>query len=236
MNNNYIRQALIDGQTDSSLYPFNIPAVRRLESLEFDQPVTFLVGENGSGKSTILESLAVLAGFNSEGGTKNYSFSTADTTSELHEKIRLVRGPQREKNGFFLRAESFYNVSTESEKLDLRYGDRSLHDQSHGESFLSLVNHRFGPNGLYILDEPEAALSPQRQLSLMARIHDLTKQNSQFIIASHSPILMAYPGAAIYLLDDEGISRTSYEQTEHYKLTLDFLFNHQAYVRKLLEE
>jgi predicted ATPase len=207
--------------------------------------MTFFVGENGSGKSTLLEAIAVSVGFNAEGGTKNFRFGTRASHSDLHEHLRVAKGIRRPKDGFFLRAESFYNVATEIEKLDAEpsfgppvgasYGGRSLHEQSHGESFLALVTNRFGGQGLYILDEPEAALSPQRQLAVLSRLHDLVRDGSQFIIATHSPILMAYPDAWIYEFSREGIRRIAYEETEHYLVTRDFLANPQRMLQVLLE-
>lgn len=242
----YIRSVTMSEDVDSQRYPFSIASVLALPTLSFDQSVTFLVGENGSGKSTIIESLAVAAGYNAEGGTRNNSFSTRDTTSPLVDKIRLVRGIKKPRTGYFLRAESFYNVATEVERLDedpsggalvgQTYGDVALHHQSHGEAFLAVVKHKFGPNGLYILDEPESALSPERQLSLLMRMNQLVSEGSQFIIATHSPILLAYPDATIYELDGHGARKTAYEDTAHYKFTTDFLNNHIAYTRRLSSE
>ena len=215
-------------------YPFSLPAIRNLDVLPLHPAVTMLVGENGSGKSTLLEAIAIAAGFNAEGGTKNFRFGTRSSHSPLYEYLRLVKGVRRPKDGFFLRAESFFNVASEIERLDSEpggppiinsYGGRSLHEQSHGESFMALMLNRFGGNGLYLLDEPEAALSPQRQLSALARIHDLVKAGSQFIIATHSPILLAYPDAYIYSCSSEGIELTEYTDTEHYRVTRDFLAN-----------
>lgn len=220
---------------DPSIYPFNIPAIKSIASLDFSGPITFLIGENGSGKSTIVEGIALAAGFNAEGGTKNYSFETKDTSSSLSDHLTLVRGSRREKAGFFLRAESFYNVSTETERLGLKYGDVALHAQSHGESFLDIVVNRFEGNGLYLLDEPEAALSPQNQLALMYAIRNLIEQGSQFIIATHSPILLAFPDAAIYQLGQRGCEKISYEDTPVFRMTRDFLLNHGRYMEKLLE-
>ena len=201
--------------------------------------MTFLVGENGSGKSTIIEALASSTGFNEEGGSKNYLFSTQHTTSEMNQHIRVIRGGRREKDGFFLRAESFYNLASYMDAPHplgpLRYGGKSFHEQSHGESFLALVQHRFHANGLYILDEPEAALSPRRQLALMAHIHDLVQRGSQFIIATHSPILLAAKDAVIYELSHTGIDKIAYRDTDHYRLTLDFLQNYDVYNRHLNE-
>lgn len=225
-------------------YPFSLAAVRPLERLELHPAVTFFVGENGSGKSTLLEAIAVACGFNAEGGSKNFRFETRGSHSELHRFIRIARGIRRPRDGFFLRAESFFNVATEIEKLDAEggagppigpsYGERPLHEQSHGESFLALLVNRFHGEGLYLLDEPEAALSPSRQLSVITRIHDLIQERSQFIIATHSPILMAYPEAYIYSFSTEGIRRVKYEETEHYRITRDFLSNPQRMLRVLL--
>ena len=226
-------------------YPFCLPAVRSLETLELHPKVTFLVGENGSGKSTLLEAIAVSLGFNPEGGTKNFRFGTRRSHSELHAFIRVAKGFRRPKDGFFLRAESFFNVATEIENLDAEpsfgppvinaYGGRSLHEQSHGESFLALMMNRFGADGIYILDEPEAALSPQRQLSVLSRIHDLVNTNSQFIVATHSPLLMAYPESWIYSCSASGLSRVRYQDTEHYQVSRDFLANPERMLKVLLE-
>ena len=170
---------------DPDAYPFNLPAVQALDNLRFS-PVTYFVVENGSGKSTILEAIAVAFGFNVEGGTINFKFATRSSESPLHAALRLVRHA-RPRGGFFLRAESFFNVATEVERLDVSgYGDRSLHEQSHGESFLALLKYRFGPNDRYILDDPEAALSPARQLALLVRMNELVESNCQLIIG-HTP-------------------------------------------------
>jgi predicted ATPase len=225
-------------------YPFNLPALRGFERLDLHPKVTFIVGENGSGKSTLLEAIAVALGFNAEGGTKNFRFGTRASHSELHEYLRIARGYKKPRDGFFLRAESFFNVATEIEALDAdpapaprvidSYGGKSLHEQSHGESFLTLLAQRFGGHGLYILDEPEAALSPARQLAVLQRIHDLVMQDSQFIIATHSPILMAYPDAAIFQCSGEGIAPVAYEDTEHFRVTRDFLANRELALRLLM--
>jgi predicted ATPase len=187
-----------------------------------------------------IEAIAVAAGFNAEGGSRNFTFTTRSSESVLHEALRLVRGTRRPKSGFFLRAESFFNVATEVERLDKilplldSYGGKSLHEQSHGESFLALVNDRFGEDGLYLLDEPEAALSPMRQIALLAHFDRLVRRDrSQLIVATHSPILLAYPEAKIYSFDERGIAEVEYEQTEHYSLTRDFLMNRERYLRRL---
>lgn len=221
-----------------SEYPFSIPAIHGLHDLRFDARVTFFVGDNGSGKSTLVEAIAIAAGFNAEGGSRNFNFHTRRSESDLHKYIRLVRDVRRPRDGYFLRAESFFNVATEVDRLGVvdTHGGTSLHEQSHGESFLALASNRFGDNGLYILDEPEAALSPQRQLSLLAIIHRLAAQGTQFIIATHSPILMAYPDAVIYQLGPKGISTVAYEETEHFQITRDFLNGRELYFRHLFAE
>jgi predicted ATPase len=239
----YLRavQLLRDRVTDFKSYPFSIPSIAALDELALDAKVTFLIGENGSGKSTLIEAIAVLSGFNAEGGSKNFRFGTRLSESCLHQFMRPLRNPRRPRDGFFLRAESYFNVATEIERLGdnliSSYGGVSLHEQSHGESFLALATHRFGGNGLFILDEPEAALSPQRQLSLLSIIHDLVENRaSQFVIATHSPILMAYPKALIYLLGSGGIERVAYEDTEHYKITRDFLDSPERFFKTLFGE
>ena len=227
----YLTRVSLKTETIASFehYPFSLPAVRALHHLDFHPKVTFLVGENGSGKSTLLEAIAVSLGFNAEGGSKHFNFSTHASHSPLHAHLRLARGVRAPRDGFFLRAESFFNVATEvlNRGPDLidSYGGKSLHAQSHGESFLALMMHRFRGQGLYLLDEPEAALSPQRQLSMLSLMHELVTDRSQFIIATHSPILMAYPDARIYACSDTGIRRVAYEDTEHYQVMHDFLAN-----------
>ena len=225
-------------------YPFNLEIIRDLNTLEFHPKVTFIIGENGSGKSTLLEAIAAAYGFNPEGGSKNFKFSTHASHSKLYEYIRLIKSHLRPKDGYFLRAESYFNVGTEIEKLDEEpggppiinsYGGVSLHEQSHGESFFALMNHRFFGNGLYILDEPEAALSPTRQMAMLTRMHQLIDENSQFIIATHSPIILSYPDAVIYEISDGKIHQPSYEETEHYSITRDFLNSHELFLKSLLE-
>lgn len=223
-------------------YPFSLDAVKAfmdMGQLELHPKVTFLVGENGSGKSTLLEAVAVAFGFNAEGGTKNFNFSNADTHSSLHKHIRITKGPYPCNDGFFLRAESFYNFATNVDSLgkDLlaSYGGKSLHEQSHGESFFSLFMNRMGQQGFYILDEPEAALSPMRQLALISRINDITRHGGQFLIATHSPILMAFPDAAIHQVD-QGFKKVAYEDTEHYQITRSFLENPKRMLDILLSD
>lgn len=218
-------------------YPFSLPALRRFERLELHPAVTFVVGENGSGKSTLLEGIATAWGFNPEGGTKNFRFATHASHSELHEHLLLTKAVRRPRNGFFLRAESFYNVATQIDQLGVvsSYGGQSLHEMSHGESFFALMMHRFGDQGFYVLDEPEAALSPARQLAMLRRLHELVQKKSQFVIATHSPILMSYPDAWIYQIDEGGLSRVAYRDTEHYELTRAFLNSPESFLRGLLE-
>ena len=220
---------------DWNRYPYSIPAVASLERLPFSDSVTFLIGENGCGKSTFVEAIAIKAGFNPEGGTKHFSTALRPSESSLHEHLLLVRGSRRERTGFFLRAETMFNISTEAEQYAV-YGWERLHDKSHGEAFLWVAFHRFGANGLYILDEPEAALSPQRQLSLLARIQSLVLEGSQFVIATHSPILMAYPGATLLQLDEEGIAPIEYRDTAHYSLTRSFLERPERMLKELLRD
>ena len=240
------RVALNRDKVDSfERYPFNLAAIRSLESLELHPKMTIFVGENGSGKSTLLEAIAVSLGFNPEGGSKSFAFGTRASHSVLHECLRVAKGFRRPKDGFFLRAESFFNVATEIERLDEEplggppvidaYGGRSLHEQSHGESFLALLMNRFRGDSIYLLDEPEAALSPQRQLAALSRIHDLIEANAQFVIATHSPILMAYPEARIYQFGPDGIAQVAYEDTEHYQVTRNFLVNPARMLRVLFD-
>src|SRR5687767_13445095 len=224
------------------VFPYSIPAIKHLHTLEFHRNVTFFVGENGTGKSTLLEAIAVAEGFNAEGGTRNFTFKTKDSHSELYKCIRLSRGVRRARHdAFFLRAESFYNVATYVDSLGFDpvkspYGPISLHAQSHGESFLTLFIQRFGGNGLYLLDEPEAALSPQRQLTFLAQLHNLVQRGSQFVIATHSPIIMAYPLATIYSLTESGIDKVAYEDTEHVRVTKAFLNRTEKMLQELLKE
>jgi predicted ATPase len=225
-------------------FPFSLPAVRHLESLKLHPQVTFIVGENGSGKSTLLEAVAVAFGLNPEGGTKNFRFATRTSHSQLHECLRLIKSAQRARDSFFLRAESFFNVATEIENLDKEpassppiidsYGYRSLHEQSHGESFFALMNNRFGGKGFYILDEPEAALSPTRQLAMLRRMHELVQNRSQFLVATHSPILMAYPEAWIYQITSAGLQRVTLQDTEHYVVAKRFLNDPAGEIARLL--
>ncbi len=241
MNNSlYIKSVELTEEPERDKFLLNLPIVKYLKNnkLEFKSPVTFIVGENGSGKSTLIEAVAVAYGFNAEGGTKNFHFETNNTVSELSQCIRLCKSGLI-GDGFFLRAESFYNFASNIDELDQdttpirntsplikdSYGGISLHRQSHGESFLSVVQNRLNSKGIYLLDEPEAALSPTRIMTLLVEINRLVKLGSQFIISTHSPILMAYPDADILQLSPDGIERVKYNQTEHYIVTKEFLNN-----------
>lgn len=227
-------------------YPFVLPALRDLTSLPLHPKVTFLIGENGSGKSTLIEGIAVAFGLNPEGGSRNFSFGTRPSHSVLGEYLRLVKGVQRPRDSFFLRAESLFNLATEIERLDEEpglgppilpaFGGVSLHEQSHGESFLAVLRERFGGNAFYLLDEPEAALSPMRQIAMLRILHDLVGAGSQFVIATHSPVLMAYPEAWIYQLGTEGIARIEYQDTEHYQVTRQFLAYPARMLKYLLDQ
>jgi predicted ATPase len=224
-----------DSVPDRQAYPFSIPALRSLERLDFHPEVTFLVGENGSGKSTLIEAIAIAAGFNPEGGTKSFTGRARPSESSLSEHVRLVRGARRERGGFFLRAETMFNVSTEAEDYQA-YGWERLHERSHGEAFLWLLEERFRAGGLFVLDEPEAALSPQRQLGFLAHLDRLVRGGSQLVIATHSPILLAYPRATIYQLEPTGLRRVAYQDTDHYRITRGFLMNPERMLRELLGE
>lgn len=245
MSAKYISEVVFDNRLDEDSYLNYLPVVTYLahNSIKFNSSVTIFVGENGTGKSTLLEAIAVAYGFNPEGGSRNFHFSTNSTHSELYRHLTLSKQAYA-KDGFFLRAESLYNVATNIDVMDSEpsfdapviesYGGVSLHEQSHGESFLSIVQNRFGGKGLYILNEPEAALSPMRILTLMSEIDFLVKENSQFIIATHSPILMAFPNAQVLELSQDGISQVDYRDTEHYRTTKDFLDNPERFLHYLL--
>lgn len=247
MSAKYVSNIIFEDVLDGSSYLRQLPVVQYLQKhmgLVLDADVTILVGENGTGKSTLLEAIAVACGFNPEGGSRNFRFSTNDTHSALHECLTVVRRAYP-KDGYFLRAESLYNVATNMEELDRHrgclpplvdsYGGKSLHHQSHGESFLALVQNRLGGNGLYLFDEPEAALSPMRQMTLLSEIDRLVKADSQLIIATHSPILMAYPGACILELCENGIRRVDWRETEHYQVTKRFLDNPERMLHYLID-
>ncbi|HEY1574849.1 MAG TPA: AAA family ATPase [Pseudonocardiaceae bacterium] len=211
--------------------------------LELAPGVTFLVGENGSGKSTLVEAIAVAAGFNPEGGSQNFRFATHASESSLGDHLVLTWGTRKPRTGFFLRAESYYNVASEIERLDQEpgpsllasYGGVSPHERSHGESFVDLITHRFGPRGLYLLDEPEAALSVRGCMAVLALLADRTERDCQFVVATHSPILLALPGATIYEIAEDGrIDQVTFDQALPVRLTRDFLAAPQRYLRHLL--
>lgn len=247
MDRLYVREVQLRQPPDEGSYLRNIPVIRSMmdgNAIHLTAPVTCLVGENGIGKSTLIEGVAVACGFNPEGGSRNFAFSTAASHSELHSLLTIVKETYP-KDGFFLRAESFYNAISYIDELDEIgglpplsdvYGGGSLHHRSHGESFLDLVQNRFFGHGLYILDEPEAALSPSRLLTLLAEIHRLERQGSQFIIATHSPILLAYPGACVLELSEDGIEQMDYRDTQHYQITRRFLENPERMLSILLAD
>ena len=237
MRDLYIRRMSLIDLPPKESYLIRLPVVKHLaeQGLDFHKQVTFFVGENGSGKSTLIEALAVSQGFNAEGGTKNFNFHTADTHSELYRHLCVARGVIYPKRGFFLRAESLYNVATNIEESEIEeYYGGSLHHRSHGESFLALIEGKFGGNGLYILDEPEAALSPRGIIRMMQRMHQLAAEDSQFIISTHSPMLLAFPDAEIYEIRDKGIVSVPYYQTDHYRTTVRFLQNPESAIEDIL--
>lgn len=230
-------------------HPFSVPAIHALTKLGIHPQVTFFVGENGTGKSTLLEAIAVAIGLNAEGGSRNMNFTTTNEQIELSRHIRIDRGRnlRRPRDSYFLRAESYFNVATEIDSLDALpagnapkliagYGGKSLHRQSHGESFFTLLTKRLGGNGLYLFDEPEAALSPMRQMAMITAMHQLIQRGSQLIIATHSPILLAYPHSIIYQFTPNSIAPIAYEQTEHYQITHAFINRHQKMINELTKE
>lgn len=232
-----------DIKGDTKKYPFTIPLIKNFKKLVFNKPVTFIIGENGTGKSTLIEAFAVLYGFNPEGGSKNFSFNTKNTHSDLYKYLRIGKSYNLAMDGYFLRAESFYNVASNIDELDKipgnerlikeSYGGKSLHDQSHGESFLALLKNRLGGNGIYIFDEPEAALSPMKLLELLVIMDNLVKNNSQFIISTHSPILLTYPNAEIYEIDNGRLKITALEDTNHFSLMKYFLGNYRQMLKNM---
>ena len=222
---------------DGSVYPFNLPIISQLDTLDFHEDVTFIIGENGSGKSTLIEAIATVWGFNAEGGNKNYNFETEETHSNLKDFINISKSFVRPHDGFFLRAESYYNVASFIDQNDREnpghpkliesFGGTSLHQQSHGESFMAMLRHKLRGKGLYMFDEPEAARSPTRQIEALGCIRRLVNRDSQFIIATHSPILLSFPGAIIYQINDGKLEQVEYTETEHYKVTKNFLDSYE---------
>ncbi|MDX8036794.1 AAA family ATPase [Lentzea sp. BCCO 10_0856] len=237
----FIRQIRLDEQHDTHRYPFTLPVVQHLtrNPIDLTKPITFLVGDNGAGKSTLVEAIAVAAGFNAEGGTQSFHFATKATESSLGDHLTLSWGVKKPRTGFFLRAESFYNVATEIDRIGggihASYGGKSLHERSHGESFMNLMAHRFGSKGLYVLDEPEAALSVKGCLTVLGHMQELVNEGSQFIIATHSPILLAAPNAAILEITDGEIDEVPYDAAEPVALTRNFLSEPDRFLRHLLD-
>ena len=234
-----IRNEHVPSADDS--YPFNLPIVRNLRTLEFSKSVSYIVGENGSGKSTLLEAIANLLGLNAEGGSKNFNFRTQETHSSLYEELRAVRADLSYRNAFFFRAESFYNVASEVDRIareDRRmldsYGGVSLHEQSHGESFMSLFTNRLKSKGLYIFDEPEAALSYMNQLRFLVWMKDAVNAGSQIIISTHSPVILAYPDAEIFIAEEGILKTTSYNDCYIYRDMLAFITNKDLVIKELL--
>ncbi len=223
--------------TDPDHYAYQLPALRKFTKLDLHPQVTFLVGENGSGKSTLLEAMAIANGLNAEGGSRNMLFATRESHSDLHKALKLRRYHALAPDAWFLRAESLFNVATEIDNLGVvtSYGNKSLHEQSHGEAFMTLIESRFG-QGLYFLDEPEAALSPQRQLEFLVLLDSIVKRDSQLIIATHSPIIMSYPNANIYAFTQDGIKPIAYRDTDHYQVTKSFLDSPERMLKHLLED
>ena len=241
MDDKFIRALSIDwSRVPEDSYLRGIPAIAHLDALPLRRPVTFLAGENGTGKSTLLEAIAVAYGFNPEGGTLNYRFSTFDDVSGLGDALKLVRSFRRARTGYFFRAESFFNLASKAAEYDAErgrpsYGDVGLHEQSHGESFLNFMQTFDGP-GLYLMDEPEAALSPQRQLTLLLHMARMAAGDAQFIVATHSPILLGLPGAEILSFDGEGIHPIGWEDTDSYQVTKLFLERREGLLEKLFTE
>lgn len=238
----FIRRISLGAAMPTDRYPFDLPVVRGLAEsggLSLPPGATFFVGENGSGKSTLIEAIALAAGLNAEGGSQNYRFTTRATESDLADHLYLTWGSSKPRSRYFLRAETYYNVATATEDLGPEqlavFGGVSPHERSHGESFVDLIHARFFPGGLYVMDEPEAALSPQGCLNVIAMIADLVTRGSQFIIATHSPILLALPGATIFAIDDDGqIERVAYDDAPPVRMTRDFLAAPDRYLRHLI--
>lgn len=236
MSNKFIQSIMIDwSKIEEDSYLRTIESISKITQLSFTNNITYFIGENGTGKSTLLEAIAVAYGFNPEGGTLNYNFSTYDDISELSNAIKISKGYKRPKSSFFFRAESFFNVATKAVEYNSIYGERGLHEQSHGESFLSFFQS-FQNEGIYIMDEPEAALSLQRQLTLFIQIVDMVKKGAQFIIATHSPILLAIPNASIWSFDKGIIHTCKYEETDNYQIIKMFVNNRESFIRSLLIE
>lgn len=222
---------LWDEVEDEDRFPYSIPAIRGAESIDLSAPVTFFVGENGSGKSTMLEAIAIAAGVNPEGGTRNLQFSNRSTESSLHQHLEL-RWRTRQQWAFFLRAETFFDMVTAYEET----GDDGLHERSHGQQFIHAANNQLQPGGFHLMDEPEAALSVTGQLALLRRVHDLESARTQFLIATHSPILLAYPEATIYEFTESGIDKIDYDEAPPVRLTRSFLDAPDRFFRHLFSD
>ncbi|ASF40684.1 AAA family ATPase [Halobacillus halophilus] len=247
-DNQYLKRLNLKTESINSYetFPFSLSVIRNFKELLFHPNVTYIIGENGMGKSTLLEGIAIKLGFNPEGGTLNFNFSNYDSHSNLEQYLLLSKGTRKARDSFFFRAETFYNLATNIEELDRdssfgpkivdSFGGDSLHEQSHGESFFAAFNNRFQGNGLYILDEPEAALSPLRQMSLLSRIHELVNKGSQFIISTHSPIIMAYPNSKIIKLSEEGMKETTLENTDHYMIMKQFFDDKDRVLHHLFKQ
>ena len=238
MNDLLLKGVLLDWvKVSEESYLRDIKALYPINKIDFSSPITLFTGENGTGKSTLLQAIAVGCGFNPEGGTRNYSFSTYDIDSELWNAIRIVKGYRKMQWGYFFKAETFFNVATQEEAYaDACHPSERYHFVSHGESFLKLFQNNIKPNSLYFLDEPEAALSPQNQLVLLYEIYQATKEGSQFIIATHSPILLGIPDAKIFSFDEGKMHICTYEDTDSYKITELFINNREQILKQLLSE
>ena len=236
MDNKFIRSIKIDwSKIEEDSYLRKIHSINKISELSFTNNITFFIGENGTGKSTLLEAIAVAYGFNPEGGTLNYRFSTYNDNSELSDAISISKGFKRPLSSFFFRAESFYNVATKAIEYNSLYGEKGLHEQSHGESFLSFFQ-AFQKEGIYIIDEPESALSMQRQLTLLIQIAEMAKRGSQFIIVTHSPILLAIPNSSIWSFDNGEIHACDYEETENFQILKMFVNNRESFIKQLLAD
>ena len=237
-NDLFVKELKIDWDAIApGSYLRSIKTIAGINNLAFHSPITFFVGENGTGKSTLLEAMAVAYGFNPEGGTVNYSFSTYDSHSELWDAVTLSKSFKKVHCGYFLRAESFYNVATKEDEYGKMPGGvpLNLHKKSHGESFLTIINEYFKANGLFFLDEPEAAFSPQRQMTLLLKIAESARDNSQFFIVTHSPVLLTLPGAEILSFDNGILHKIEYEDTESYRISEMFINHREQVLKRLLE-
>ncbi|GLK81886.1 AAA family ATPase [Methylopila turkensis] len=227
-----------DRVVDRDVYPFNLPAIAGVDEIDLDAPVVTFVGANGSGKSTLMEAIAAQIGCNPEGGSPNFQFDATNTLSDLHKAMRLPRRIRRNTPRYFYRADAFHALATEIRRLEISdlYGDRDLHEMSHGQSVIHLIDMRFRPGGIYLMDEPEAALAPETQLEVIARIIALARDGARFVIATHSPLLMAIPGALIYELGPDGPVRRAYHELNHVRLYKRFLSDPQSVMSRLTED